>query len=133
MSVITMTLSVPAASGFHTILSLATKQNMFTTHVGISQAFVQPERELLPGDGHNGKVYIFSPPGYDEDLLYVYRLLKSIYCMPSAARVWTTGQGTFWACYKRREFLRLLAFRVSLCAAKVVGVQLRQRWQDVQL
>jgi len=62
---------VPAASGFRTILSLATQQNMFTDHVDISQAFVQGE--LLPGDGHNGKVYISSPPGYDEDPLYVYR------------------------------------------------------------
>ena len=45
---------VPAASGFRTILSLATQQNMFTDHVNISQAFLQGE--LLPGDGHNGKV-----------------------------------------------------------------------------
>jgi len=45
---------------------------MFTDHVDIFQAFVQGE--LLPGDGHNGKVYIPSPPGYDEDPLYVYRL-----------------------------------------------------------
>ena len=57
---------VPAASGFRTILSLATQQNMFTDHVDISQAFVQGE--LLPGDGHNGKVNISSPSGY----LYVY-------------------------------------------------------------
>ena len=47
---------VPAASGFCTILSLATQQNMFTDYVDISQAFVQGE--LLPGDGHNGKVDI---------------------------------------------------------------------------
>jgi len=38
---------------------------MFTDHVDISQAFVQGE--LLPGDGHNGQMYISSPPGYDED------------------------------------------------------------------
>jgi len=57
---------VPSASGFRTILSLATQQNMFMDHVDISQAFVQGG--LLPGDGHNGKVYISSLPGYDEDL-----------------------------------------------------------------
>ena len=56
----------------------------FTDHVDISQAFVQGE--LLPGDGHNGKVYISSQPGYDEDPLYVYRLLEPLYGMPSAAR-----------------------------------------------
>jgi len=55
---------VPAASGFHNILSLATQQNMFTDHINNSQAFVPPG-ELLPGDVHNGKVYISSPPGYD--------------------------------------------------------------------
>jgi len=70
---------VPAASGFRTILSLSTQQNMYTHHVDISQAFVQGE--LLPGDGHNGKVYISSPPGCDEDPLYVYRLLKPLYGM----------------------------------------------------
>jgi len=75
---------VPAASGFRTILNLATQQNMFTDHVNISQAFVQGK--LLPGDGHNGKVYISSPPGYGEDPLYVYRLLKPLYSMPSATR-----------------------------------------------
>ena len=42
---------VPAASGFRTILSLATQLDMFTEHVDISQAFVKGE--LLPGDGHN--------------------------------------------------------------------------------
>ena len=65
-----------ATSGFRTILSLATQQNMFTGHVDISHAFVQGE--LLPGDGHNGKVYISSLQGYDEDPLYVYRLLKPL-------------------------------------------------------
>ena len=79
---------VPAASGLRTILSLATQQNMFTDHVDISQAFVQGE--LLPGDGHNGKVYISSLPGYDEDPLYVYHLLKPLYGMPSVARAWHT-------------------------------------------
>jgi len=68
---------VPAASGFRTILSLATQLDMFTDHVDISQAFVQGE--LLPGDGHNGNVYISAPPGYEEDPLNVYRLLKPLY------------------------------------------------------
>jgi len=52
---------VLAASEFRTILSLATQQNMYTDHVVISQAFVQGE--ILPGDGHNGKVYISLQPG----------------------------------------------------------------------
>ena len=45
---------VPAASGYRNILSLATQLDMFTDHVDISQTFVQ--RELVPRDGHNGKV-----------------------------------------------------------------------------
>jgi len=86
---------VPAAGRFHTILSLATQQNMFMDHVDISQAFVQGE--LLPGDCHNGKVYISSPPEYDEDPLYVYRLLKPLYSMRSAARAWHTTMSAFLA------------------------------------
>ena len=79
---------VPHASGFRTILSLATASDMHLASVDISQAFVQGE--LLPGDGYNGKVYISTPPGYDEDPLYVYLLHKPLYGMPSAARVWHT-------------------------------------------
>jgi len=75
---------VPAASGFRTILSLATQLDMFTDHVDISQAFVQGK--LLPGDGHNGNGYVSSPPGYEEDSRYIYRLLKPLYGMTSAAR-----------------------------------------------
>jgi len=75
------------------ILSLATQQNMLTDHVDISQAFVQSE--LLPGDGHDGKLYISSPPGYDEDPLCVYHLLKPLYGMPSAARAWHTTMSAF--------------------------------------
>jgi len=71
---------VPAASGFRTILSLASQLDMYTDHVDISQAFVQGE--LLPKDGHNGNVYISSPPGYEEDPRYIYRLLKPLYGMP---------------------------------------------------
>jgi len=77
VSAITSLIPVPAANGFQTILSLATLQNMFTDHVDISQAFVQVE--LLPRDGHNGKVYIFSLPEHDADPLYVYRLFKPLY------------------------------------------------------
>ena len=50
---------VPHASGFRTILSLATAFNMHIDHVDISQAFVPGE--LLPGDGYNGKIYISAP------------------------------------------------------------------------
>jgi hypothetical protein len=77
---------VPHASGFRMILALATQNNMYCGHVYISQAFVQGD--LLPGDGHNGKVYISAPPGFDEDPNYVYRLRRPLYGMPSAARAW---------------------------------------------
>ena len=63
---------------------------MLCDHVDISQAFVQGD--LLPGDGHHGKVYISPPPGYTEDDGYVYQLRRPLYGMPSAARssiVWT--------------------------------------------
>ena len=66
------------------ILALATQNNMHCDHVDISQAFVQGD--LLPGDGYNGKIYIFAPLGYDEDPNYVYQLRRPLYGMPSAAR-----------------------------------------------
>jgi len=111
---------VPAASGFRTILSLATQQNTFTYHVDISQAFVQGE--LLPGDGHNGKVYISSPgpPGYDEDPLYVYRLLKPLYSMPSAARAWHTTMSAFLA----KEGCATVGFVKSMWTVTIDGARI---------
>jgi hypothetical protein len=75
---------VPHANGFRMILALATQNNMHCDHVDISQAFVQGD--LLPGDEHNGKVYISAPPGFEEDPNYVYLLRRPLYGMPSAAR-----------------------------------------------
>ena len=102
---------VPAASGFRMILSLATRQNVFTDHVNISQAFVQ--EELLLEDGHNGKVHISSPPGYDEDRLYAYRLLKPLYGMPSAARSCHTTISIFLT----REGCATVGFERALLAS----------------
>ena len=86
---------VPAPSGFHTILSLATKINMFTDYVDISQNFVQGE--LLPEDSQIGNVYISFPLGYEEDSRNMCHLLKSLYGMPSAARAWHTRRyALFW-------------------------------------
>ena len=84
---------VPHASGFRLILSTATALNMFTDHVDISQAFTQGE--LLPGDGYMGKVYVSTPPGYEEDPDMVWLLQKPLYGMPSAARAWHKTMSAF--------------------------------------
>jgi len=109
---------VPAASGFRTILSLATQQNMFTDHVDISQAFVQGE--LLPGNGRNGKVYISSSPGYGEDPLYLYRLLKPLYGMPSAARACHTTMSAFLA----KEGCATAGFEKSMWTVTIDGARI---------
>ena len=106
---------VPAASGFRTILSLATQLDMFTDHVDISQAFVQSE--LLPGDGHNGNVYISSPLGYDEDSQHIQRLLKPLYGMPSAARAWHTTMSAFL----EREGCETVGFEKSMWRVVIDG------------
>jgi len=106
---------VPAAIRFRTILSLDTQLDMFTDHVDISQAFVQGD--LLPGDGHNGNVYIFAPPGYEEDPLSVYRLLKPLYAMPSAARAWHTTMSAFL----QREGCETVAFEKSMWKVTIDG------------
>ena len=76
--------SVPHASGLRL---------MFTDHIDISQAFVQGD--LLPGDGHNGKVYISAPPGYPEDPDICYLLRKPLYGMQSAGRTWHATMSVF--------------------------------------
>jgi len=91
---------------------------MYTDHVNISQAFVQGE--LLPGDGHNGKVCISSPPGYDEDPLYVYRLLKPLYGMPSAARAWHTTMSAFLS----KEGCATVGFEKSMWTVTIDGARI---------
>ena len=106
---------VPAASGFRTILSLATQLEMFADHVNISQAFVQGE--LLPGDRHNGNVYISAPPGYKEDPLNVYRLLNPLYGMPSAAYAWHTTMNAFL----QRKGCETVVFEKSMWKVTIDG------------
>ena len=64
-----------------------------SSDIYFSQAFVQGD--LLPGDGHNGKVYISPPPGFTEDDGYVYQLRRPLYGMPSAARGWHTTMSAY--------------------------------------
>ena len=85
--------SVPHASDLRIMLALATQHNMFMDHIDISQACCQ--RDLMPGDAHNGKVYISAPPGYPEDPDICYLLRKPLYGMPSAARAWRTTMSGF--------------------------------------
>ena len=84
---------------------------MFTDHVNISQAFVQGE--LLT-------VYISSPPGYDEDPLYVYRLLKPLYGMPSAVRAWHTTRSAFLA----KEMCSTVGFERSMWTVTIDGARI---------
>jgi len=106
---------VPAASGFRTILSLATQLDMFTDHVHISQAFVQGE--LLPGDGHKSKGYISSLLGCEEDSRYIYRLLRPLYGMLSAARAWHTTMSAF----VEREGCEPVGFEKSMWRVVIDG------------
>jgi len=106
---------VPASIGFRTILILATQLDMFTDHVAISQAFAQGEP--LPGDGHNGNVYISAPPDYEEDPLNVYRLLNPLYGMSSAARAWHTTMSAFL----KREGCETVGFENSMWKVTIDG------------
>ena len=85
---------VPHASGFRTILALATLHHMLCDHVDISQAFVQGD--LLPGDGHNGKVYISPPPGYNDDdpFIVLTETKFSFRCIPVWIGTLLTGLGS---------------------------------------
>ena len=91
------------------------RKALFTDHVDISQAFVQGE--LLPGNGRNGKVYISSSPGYGEDPLYLYRLLKPLYGMPSAARACHTTMSAFLA----KEGCATAGFEKSMWTVTIDG------------
>ena len=110
---------VPAARGFRTNLSLATQQNMLPDHVDISQAFVQGE--LLPGDGHNGTVYIFHPQDTLKILsIDVYRLLQPLYSMPSAARACHTTMSASFG----KEGCATVRFEKSMWTVTIGGARI---------
>ena len=77
---------VPAASGFQTILSLATHSHNLTCSQTTSTSLKHLHKVNSCQVMDNGNVYISAPPGYEEDPLNVYRLVKPLYGMPSAAR-----------------------------------------------
>jgi len=111
---------------FHTNLSLATNPNLCTDHVNISHAFVQGE--LLTGVGHKGKVYNSSPPGYDEDRLYVYRLLKPLHGMPSAVRAWhatmSAHPGKRKMCNGQKKKCATAGFEKSMWTVTIDGARI---------
>ena len=100
---------------------MAAQRNIFTDHVDISEAFFRGE--LLPGDGHNGKVYISSPPRYDVDPLSVYHLLKTLYGVPSAARAWHIKMSAFLA----KEGCATAGFEKSMWTATIEGARILLR------
>ena len=106
---------VPHASDFPMILALATQNNMHCDHVDTNQAFVQGD--LLPGDGHHGKVYISAPPGFDEDPNYVYQLRRPLYGMPSAARAWHHTMSAYFKSEGRTQVVFYL-FWSFICSCR---------------
>jgi len=99
---------VPAASGFRTILSLATQLDTFFYDVDISQ---QGDSDFLPGESHNGNVCISSPPGYEEDSRYTYHLLKQPHGMPPAARACHTTMSALLG--RRGEGCKIVRFETK--------------------
>jgi len=84
---------VPHASGFRTILALATAKDMLIDHVDISQAFLQGD--MLEEEGFEGDVFISPPPGYGEDAKYVYRLCAPLYGACTSSRAWHKTMSAF--------------------------------------
>jgi len=73
-----------AASRFRTILSLATQQNMLMDHVNISQACVQ--QNYCPKTVTMASSIFLQLQDMLKILSCMYRLLKPLYSMPTAAR-----------------------------------------------
>ena len=84
---------VPHASGFRTMLALATAEDMLIDHVDINRAFLQDD--MLEEEGFEGDVYISPPPGYGEDAKYVYRLCAPLYGACTSSRAWHKTMSAF--------------------------------------
>ena len=81
------------ASGFRTMLALATAEDMLTNHVDINRAFLQDD--VLEEEGFESDVYISPPPGYGEDAKYVYCLCAPLYGVRHAIKpcqLWWSGK-----------------------------------------
>jgi len=69
---------------------------------------------------HNGKVYISTTYGYNEDSLHVYVLLKPLYSMSSAARAWCAMMSGLLA----KERCATVGFGKSMCAIMIDGARI---------
>jgi len=83
----------------------------------IMSMFLRPLYKVNCGDGHNGNVYISSPPGYEENFRYLYRLLKPLYGMPSTSRAWHTMMSAFL----EREGCETVCFEKSMWQVVIDG------------
>jgi len=81
-------LPVLHASGFRTVLALATAEDMLINHVDISQAFLQGN--LLKDKGFEGDVFISPPPSAK----YVYHLCAPLYGACTSSRTWHKTMST---------------------------------------
>jgi len=86
-------LPVPHASGLRTMLALATAEDMLIDHVNISQAFLQGD--LLEEEGFEDNLLISPPPGYGEDVKYVYRLCAPLYGACTSSLAWHKAMSAF--------------------------------------
>ena len=99
---------VPHASGFRTMLALATAEDMLIDHVDISQAFLQGD--MLEEEGFEGDVYISPPPGYGEDAKYVYRLCAPLYGACTSSQAWHKTMSAFM----ERQGFKTVGFEKSM-------------------
>ena len=75
---------VPRTTAARLLMALAAGNNMHLHSIDISQAFVQASWDDLPED--IGDIYIRPPRGYPEEAGYVWKVVKPLYGIPSAAR-----------------------------------------------
>ena len=110
---------VPTVSNFRTIFGLhfffISQLDMFTDHVDISQTFAQGK--LLPGNGHNGNVYISSPPGHEEDSRYINCLPNPLWGTPPTVRACHTTMSAFL----EREGCETMAFEKNMYRVVIDG------------
>jgi len=84
---------VQHASGFRTVLALATAEDLLVDDVDINQAFLQVD--MLKEKAFEGDVYISPPPGYGEDEKCVYCLCAPLYGACTSSQAWHKTMSAF--------------------------------------
>jgi len=100
-------------------LKVCLKLRLSINFINIMSTFLRPSYKMnyYPETATIETSIFPCPPGYEEDVEYIDRLLKPLYGMPLAARAWHTTMSAFF----ERKGCETVGFEKGMCQVVIDG------------